>query len=176
MAELWDEKLKQKFIEKINETEKKIEVPRFNAILKEVKKFDVEVPGRYDDGMDIAIQTLADIQRYRDVLIALKIAMIDKRNRLSKLWNTARASLMMRDSEIDGMETVAKKEAAIKLAFIALFDKKELANDNAECLVDLVDNAIAKFNTVSRQVALMEMQIRLGEVEGKKKRFRKEED
>jgi len=176
MAELWDEEFLQKFAQKIVEAEHEIKVPRFNAILKEVKQFDVEVPGRYDDGMDIAIQTLADIQRYRDVLIALKIAMIDKRNRLSKLWNTVRASLMLRDPSIDKMETVVKKEAAIKLTFPSLFDKKQLADDNVECLVDLVDNAIAKFNTVSRQVALMEMQVRLGEVEGKRKRFRKEED
>ncbi|GAH41024.1 unnamed protein product, partial [marine sediment metagenome] len=148
----------------------KIEVPRFNAISKEVKEYDVEVPGAYEDGMDIAIRTLADIQRYRDVLISLKIAMIDKRNRLSKLWHTARASLMLRDPGIDKMETVVKKEAAIKLTFTSLFDKKQLASDNVECLVDLVDNAIAKFNTVSRQVALMEMQVRLGEVESKRKR------
>lgn len=168
MLEKWEGNEGEEFVTKIKELCDDIKVPTISSVLAEIKKFDVEVPSDYNDGMDIAMEVLAGIQKYRDIVIALKIVMIEKRNGLYRLWNFAKSSSLIRDSDIDAINTVNKKEAAIKLTYDDLYIKHQLANENVECIIDLVENAIAKFNVVSRQITLMELQIRLGEAERKR--------
>lgn len=175
MADYWDGLVREKFTSKVKEAEKTIKIPRFQFIAAELKEYEIEIPESYDDGFDVAIQTLAKIQKYRDILVSTRIDMIDKRNLLNKLWHTARSSFLVKDESINEMRTVIRREAAIKMMFSSLFNKKELANDNVSCLTDLTENAIAKFSVCSRQITLMELQVKLGEVESKRRWTKKEE-
>ena len=170
MMEKWNDNDRQIFINEVCEAAARINILPFQIIYKKMQEYDVQVPENYSDEMDNAIKVLAAIQKYRDVAIALKLDLVDKRDELGRLWSFAKSSFMTKDIETSEQNTVIQKEAVIKVVFPELFDKKEEAGTNVMCLESIVDNAISKFSTVSRQVALMEMQIKLGEVESKRRR------
>ena len=164
------------YLDKVREESEKIKSTDLDEVMKELKKIDVVLPTSYEDvGVEAAISTLGSIQKYRDIVISLKIKVDRKADSLNRVWLSVKNFILINDPKVSDFSTQQMKESYCQNLMTNLYDKVLQMNSVVTAFEEIKDNAIAKWNICSRQIAVLEMQVSLGEVERKKTRAWKTE-
>jgi len=163
----------QKFIEEMENKAKEIAKTKIPEILKKFKNAPFETPKNYDEGLDQAIEVLASIQKLRDITTSIKTMAIQYRHNTKRLWEMGRSMLLLKDLEMENYGTQTLKDAAIKMKLKITYDAYTKSEAWIEEAQVVYDNVVAKYNTVSRQIAVLEMKMQLGEIESRRRKFQK---
>jgi len=167
------EKNKKMMIEGLEAKAKEVKLETLQEALKKLEKNSIEVPRSYDtEGLEAAISVLGGIQKLRDIASSLKNTTNISRMQLRRLWEMGQHTILTRDPMIKEFSSQTEKSAYIKSVSVLekVYSRYMLAETLYANFDNVLENLIAKFNTCSRQIKVLELQIEIGEIEAKRKR------